>query len=297
MSDKKLDLRVMLEGLYNILKNEGKEPIAEKATSKSQQRFFGMVHAAQKGEKAASPEVAKVAKSMKKKDVADFAKTKHKGIPDKVSTEDCEMTTDENWQDYLHRKQTSHRRNLDNPWEHLHKIHTRHYKNRIRKEEAAGVGIITPQNTTCDVDKNTPKKNLAAFQLAEMIDDMTTMLIKEGKLVESGVQKLDKSAASSIKGALTTPEANNNAGDAYKSYRFGLALAGAPDFPTKTTNDIGGDPLLTTYSDAECEMVKYAAKQAKVGRIKHITSNKSVEKEGTNTKSAVANIKKNKYGV
>ena len=35
--------------------------------SKSQQRFMGMVRAAQKGEKAASPEVAKVAKSIKKK--------------------------------------------------------------------------------------------------------------------------------------------------------------------------------------------------------------------------------------
>ncbi len=59
--------------------------IIEKAKSKSQQRFFGMVHAAQKGEKPASKEVAKVAKSMGKKDAKDFAKTKHKGLPDKVS--------------------------------------------------------------------------------------------------------------------------------------------------------------------------------------------------------------------
>lgn len=59
--------------------------IVEKAKSKSQQRFFGMVHAAQKGEKPASKEVAKVAKSMGKKDAKDFAKTKHKGLPDKVS--------------------------------------------------------------------------------------------------------------------------------------------------------------------------------------------------------------------
>ena len=33
-------------------------------------------------------------------------------------------------------------------------------------EEAAGVGIITKQNTTVDVNKNTPKKNLKAFRLA-----------------------------------------------------------------------------------------------------------------------------------
>lgn len=59
--------------------NESK--IEEKAVSKSQQKFMGMVHAAQKGEKAASPEVAKVAKSMGKKDAKDFASTKHKDLP------------------------------------------------------------------------------------------------------------------------------------------------------------------------------------------------------------------------
>ena len=57
--------------------------IAEKAVSKKQQKFMGMVRAAQKGEGASSPEVAKVTSSMKKKDVKDFASTKHKGLPEK----------------------------------------------------------------------------------------------------------------------------------------------------------------------------------------------------------------------
>lgn len=57
--------------------------IAEKAVSKKQQKFMGMVHAAQKGEKPASKEVAKVAKTMKKKDAEDYASTKHKGLPEK----------------------------------------------------------------------------------------------------------------------------------------------------------------------------------------------------------------------
>jgi hypothetical protein len=51
------------------------------AVSKAQQRFMGMVHAAQKGEEPASPEVAKVAKDMDKSDAKDFASTKHKGLP------------------------------------------------------------------------------------------------------------------------------------------------------------------------------------------------------------------------
>lgn len=61
--------------------------VAEKAVSKQQQKFFGMAHAMQKGKKipGASPELKKVAKSMGKKDVEDFASTKHKGLPKKVS--------------------------------------------------------------------------------------------------------------------------------------------------------------------------------------------------------------------
>ena len=50
------------------------------AKSKSQQRFMGMVRAAQKGEKPASAKVAKVAKSIDKDDAEDFASTKHKGF-------------------------------------------------------------------------------------------------------------------------------------------------------------------------------------------------------------------------
>ncbi|MFA5300661.1 MAG: DUF3008 family protein, partial [Lutibacter sp.] len=62
-----------------------KSLVDEKAVSKKQQKFFGMVHAAQKGEKPASPKVAKVAKSISKSDAEDFASTKHKGLPEKVT--------------------------------------------------------------------------------------------------------------------------------------------------------------------------------------------------------------------
>ena len=54
------------------------------AVSKKQQRFFGIVRAIQKGEMAATtPETAKAAATMKKKDVKDFASTKHKKLPEK----------------------------------------------------------------------------------------------------------------------------------------------------------------------------------------------------------------------
>ena len=68
------------------------EVVAEKAVSQQQQKFMGMAHAMQKGEKikGASPELKKVAKTMKKSDVKDFAATKHEGLPKKVKEADAE---------------------------------------------------------------------------------------------------------------------------------------------------------------------------------------------------------------
>lgn len=61
----------------------------EKAKSKAQQRFMGMVHAYQKGELdgKVSPAIKKAAASMSDKDAEDFASTKHKGLPDHVDEE------------------------------------------------------------------------------------------------------------------------------------------------------------------------------------------------------------------
>ena len=65
------------------------------AVSKAQQKFFGIVRAIQKGEMApTSPETAKAAAEMKKKDVKDFASTKHKNLPDKVEVKEIYSNTD-----------------------------------------------------------------------------------------------------------------------------------------------------------------------------------------------------------
>ena len=58
------------------------------AVSKAQQRFFGMVRATQKGEmKNPSSEILDVADDISIKDAKKMAKTKHKGLPEKVKTE------------------------------------------------------------------------------------------------------------------------------------------------------------------------------------------------------------------
>lgn len=182
-----------------------------------------------------------------------------------VEQEDC--VADEDWHDFLKsNKSRQGRRELDNPWEHMKQSHRRKYKQRS-----------------------------AHKSLRENMDDM--MIELDGLVKESSVKKLSNTAKNSIKGAVTTPEANNNAGDAYKSYRFGLAMAGAPEYPTKAESEIGGDPLLTTYTDEEWNMVQYAAKQANVGPLKRLSSNRSVELSDTNKKSAIVPAKRNKYGI
>ena len=55
----------------------------EKSVSKKQQRLFGMVRAAQKGEmENPSPEISKIASTVSKSDVKKMASTKHKGLPE-----------------------------------------------------------------------------------------------------------------------------------------------------------------------------------------------------------------------
>jgi hypothetical protein len=83
--DVKAAMKLLKKAGYKVSK--GEQELGEKAVSKKQQKFMGMVHAAQKGEKPASKEVAKTAKGMGKKDAEDFASTKHKGLPEKKKPE------------------------------------------------------------------------------------------------------------------------------------------------------------------------------------------------------------------
>jgi hypothetical protein len=88
--DTELELHTINTGTAdepNLKAMEENKKIEEKAVSKSQQKFMGMVHAVQKGELPANKvggDVADAAKSMKPKDAEDFASTKHKGLPEKV---------------------------------------------------------------------------------------------------------------------------------------------------------------------------------------------------------------------
>ena len=59
----------------------------EKALSKKQQKFFGVVRGMQKGDIPKKGKAGDAADDMKTKDVKDFASTKHKGLPEKKKKE------------------------------------------------------------------------------------------------------------------------------------------------------------------------------------------------------------------
>lgn len=81
----KLKRRLAQKHGDKLKKKISEEQIDEKSVSQAQQKFMGMVYAAKKGMKPASPEVAKAAKTMTTKAARDFAKTKHAGLPKHVS--------------------------------------------------------------------------------------------------------------------------------------------------------------------------------------------------------------------
>ena len=74
------------------------------AKSKAQQKFMSLVYALKKGDvkpSDVSQDVRDAAKSMKTKDVKDFASTKDKGLPNKVEMELETLINkiDEEWSD------------------------------------------------------------------------------------------------------------------------------------------------------------------------------------------------------
>ena len=157
---------------------------------------------------------------------------------------------------------------------------------------AAGVPADTPIG----------KRSVQFFDLVKhYLDQFPEPVKKTKKAVAEGKaksqNKIDKSTKRASKQLATTPNANLNGGDAYLNYRMNLALAGAPDYPTKAESEIGGDPLYSAYTDAEWEMLKIAARETGAGPLKSLNRKRSEEMPDVNTTSTIAKPKRNKYGV
>jgi len=164
----------------------------------------------------------------------------------------------------------------------------------VEANEEFGVGKITAQNTTVDVNASTPGKNLRAFNLAEEIARM------EQELQEATQSKLSKRQQQSTRGVNTFGDGERVNGD-YTMYRLGMAAASTdgkldPNMDAKSW--IGKTKAAFPYTQEEQDMLKKAYKA--VG-ASHKDLNKgdmkSKELDSTNKVSPIAKPKKNKYGV
>ena len=107
--------------------------------------------------------------------------------------------------------------------------------------------------------------------------------------VPANAEKLPKSHKSAIKGAISMPDISQTkqGGSPYTQWRFGIAMAGAPDFPTPPAGAFAGDPLLATYTDEDLKIINAAAKSVGAGEVKKLTDNRSTEAEHVHKVSPV----------
>jgi adenine-specific DNA glycosylase len=153
------------------------------------------------------------------------------------------------------------------------------------KEDAAGVGIITKQNTTVDVNKNTPKKNLRAFRLAEQIKEM------EKELQENKGSKFKNIMNHSGMEARRYDQLDQY----YGMYRLGLAMAsqGKSDGLGVTQDH----PAVWIRNSVEADILSKAEKDLGLKPTRLIPSGPSEEITSINKASPVAKPKRNQYGV
>jgi len=111
--------------------------------------------------------------------------------------------------------------------------------------------------------------------------------------VPADAKKLPKSQRSAMKGMISMPDISQTkqGGSPYAQWRFGIAMAGAPDYPTEPAGAFAGDPLLSTYTDVEMDIINGAAKMIGAGEVKQLTNNRSYEADYVNTKSIVKGFK------
>lgn len=153
-------------------------------------------------------------------------------------------------------------------------------------------------------DKSYPLFDIVAHYLLKYPEPKPKKAVSEntsgaGFKTKGKMKPMDGTQKAAMINASTLPGINQSHGSAYTGFRFGLALAGAPTFPTEMEADtwLGGDPLLEPYTDVEFEMVKAAAKQVGAGNIQNWSGNRSKEVADVNKTSPIAKPKKNKYGV
>ena len=102
-------------------------------------------------------------------------------------------------------------------------------------------------------------------------------------------KKMPRNHVSALKGAVSMPDISQNkpGGSPYTQWRFSIAMAGAPDFPTPAAGAFAGDPLLATYTDVDMDIINAAAKSVGAGKVNRLTDNRSTEADHVHKASPV----------
>jgi hypothetical protein len=175
-------------------------------------------------------------------------------------------------------------------------------KHKKKTEDAAGVGTIDKQNSTVDVNKNTPTKNLRAFNLIKE----TNQKIRERKrAVAEGAKShgtfigLDAELNDTLPGVWVQRQLRNT--DPYMQYRYGLALAAARADAAGHVNfeqesAWSENLVIVGFTPEDAEVVKMADKLMGVSGTR-LADDASRESTDVSTQSVVAKSKPNRYGI
>jgi len=162
------------------------ETLDEKALSKSQQRFMGMVYAYKKGEMPnASDEIKKAAEGMTMKEVEKYASTKHKGLPEKKKVDEVFLP------EILDKKDVPHIKNLIKKLKDGSKLHAKQSKDlevALNTEDTAIESELVIQDWNKDDIK---------FTEIETVDIIKPKPLKEG--MSKWREELDEGAGAALK--------------------------------------------------------------------------------------------------
>lgn len=117
------------------------------------------------------------------------------------------------------------------------------------------------------------------------------------KVKEIILEKADKKLGKNIKQSHPHAKQYDDIDQYYDMYRFGIAMAGAPDKSINKAGPAKDSPAVWLYSKGEEEIVNKAEKNQGIKGKNVITKGHSEELKDINKLSPVAKIKRNQYGV
>ena len=117
------------------------------------------------------------------------------------------------------------------------------------------------------------------------------------KIIEIIVEDTSKKLPKSTREAIPHAKQFVDIDQYYGMYRFGVAMAAAPDGETPKEGPAKDVPAVWMYSKGEEDIVKKAQKNQGIKGKTLVSSGPSEEVPSTNVTSPVAAPKRNKYGV